>query len=348
MGQDGAKVLCVLPEHSAAAAKLAVNSVLGTERGHFAYGVTPLAAAPDGMQQVGVWVQLAGGKVQQVISGGGFSANELREQLQKLRVPTVLDFGPDSGPILSRFEEVPIVMILLASHDWDSNLQIVAEAGAAARYAGRIVFLTINTAKMPQVADALSISNDPNDLPAVRVDGRQNKERQGMFGPPAGFELTVSGLQQLADAYLQNQPLEKLRKSAAEPVGAAKTVDGVDVLTGGTFDDQILDSDHAAFVYFYAPWCQHCGRFTPVFEAFANQAEVDGVKMYKFDSTENDTPEFLKVEGYPTVYLFKKDDKYKPVMYDGQPNLNGLQQFWEEELPEHNQVAGNMRIDDEL
>ena len=58
---------------------------------------------------------------------------------------------------------------------------------------------------------------------------------------------------------------------------------------------QILDSDHAAFVYFYAPWCQHCGRFTPVFEAFANQAEVDGVKMYKFDSTENDTPEFLKV-----------------------------------------------------
>ena len=54
------------------------------------------------------------------------------------------------------------------------------------------------------------------------------------------------------------------------------------------------------------------------------------------------------MEGYPTVYLFKKDDKYKPVMYDGQPNLNGLQQFWEEELPQHNQVAGNMRIDDEL
>lgn len=42
-------------------------------------------------------------------------------------------------------------MILLASHNWDLNLQIVAEAGAATRYAGRIVFLTINTAKMPQV-----------------------------------------------------------------------------------------------------------------------------------------------------------------------------------------------------
>jgi thiol-disulfide isomerase/thioredoxin len=347
MKQDGAKVLCVLPKQSAAAAKLAINSVLGTERGHFAYGVAPLAAAPDDMQQVGVWVQLAGGKVQQVISGSGFSANELREQLQKLRVPTVLDFGPESGPILSRFEEVPIVMILLASHDWDLNLQIVAEAGAATRYAGRIVFLTINTAKMPQVADALSISNDPNNLPAVRVDGRENKERQGMFGTPEGFELTVSGLQQLADAYLENQPLEKLRKSADEPEGAAKNVNGVDVLTGGTFDSKILDSDHAAFVYFYAPWCQHCGRFTPVFEAFANQAEVDGVKMYKFDSTENDTPEFLKVEGYPTVYLFKPDDKYKPVMYDGQPNLNGLRMFWEEELP-HNQVASNMRIDDEL
>lgn len=72
------QVLCVLPKQSAAAAKLAINSVLGTERGHFAYGVAPLAAAPDDMQQVGVWVQLAGGKVQQVISGSGFSANEVR------------------------------------------------------------------------------------------------------------------------------------------------------------------------------------------------------------------------------------------------------------------------------
>jgi protein disulfide-isomerase A1 len=347
MEQDGAKVFCVLPERSSAAARQAVNSVLKTERGHFAYGLAPLQAAPTALQQVGVWVQLSGGKTQLVLPGGEFTANELSKQLQKLRVPTVLDFGPESGPILSRFEEVPIVMVLLPSHDWQHNQKIVAEAGAASRFAGRIVFLTINTAQMPQVADALKISNDPNDLPAVRVDGRQNKDRPGMFAPDEDFKLSVEGLQQLADAYLNNQPLEKVRKSSAEPDDDAKIVNGVNVLVGSTFDQEVLYSDHAAFVYFYAPWCQYCTRFTPIFEAFTSQAKAEHVKMYKFDATENDTPEFLKVEGFPTVYLFKQGNKFKPLMYDGQPNINGLRAFWEEELP-HNELAADMRIDDEL
>jgi thiol-disulfide isomerase/thioredoxin len=353
MQEEGAKVLAVLPATGSAAVRETVNSVVQTERGHFAYGLVPLAVAPKAMQRTGVWVQLSAGINKLVLPGGTFSATQLRDQLQKLRVPTVLDFGKESGPILSRFEEVPIVMILLPSHDWEKNAAIVAEAGAASRFAGRIVFLTINTAQMPQVGDALSLSNDPNDLPAVRVDGRQNKERPGMFAPDEDFRMSVESLQKLADAYLDNEPLEKVRKTAAEPVGPAKNVNGLEVLVGSTFDEAVLHSTETSFVYFYAPWCQHCGRFTPVFEAFAAPRASAKVKMFKFDADANETPEFVKVEGFPTVYLFKAGQKFKPVMYDGQPNVNGLRNFWQEELgsdglDSDGLSATHMRIDDEL
>ena len=54
-----------------------------------------------------------------------------------------------------------------------------------------------------------------------------------------GSRGPTHSLLQLADAYLENQPLEKLRKSADEPEGAAKNVNRVDVLTGGTFDSKV-------------------------------------------------------------------------------------------------------------
>ena len=52
---------------------------------------------------------------------------------------------------MRRFDEIPILMVLLPSHDWRENSRIVEQAGADPRFAGRIVFLKINTAQMPQV-----------------------------------------------------------------------------------------------------------------------------------------------------------------------------------------------------
>lgn len=42
------------------------------------------------------------------------------------------------------------------------------------------------------------------------------------------------------------------------------------------------------------------------------------VRVAKFDSTANDVDhDKIKVEGFPTFYLFKKGDKANPVLYDG-------------------------------
>jgi protein disulfide-isomerase-like protein len=347
----GSKVLAVLPLQSKARDQF--HSVAKSEKGYFDYGVAAPDSVPQRLRKEGVWVRLENGH-EELINAGGFVANAIREQLQRIRVPTVLDFGPESGPILSRFDTIPIVMVLLPSHDWAENQKIVQTAAADKKYAGQIVFLTINTAQMPQVAQSLGMSNDPNDLPAVRLDGRKNAKRPGMFATPDDFKLSAKSLQKLADDYLEGNPLHKVRRSAplpAEAEGGAKKVyeNGVQSLVGDIFDQEVLDADAHVVVYYFAPWCQYCERFTPIYETFVRNADnlkAHGIKFTKMDATDNDSPEFVKVDGFPTVYLFKKDQKMKPIMYDGTPDANGLNKFFKAEfsgLP-----ATQTRLDDEL
>eukprot|EP00658_Telonema_sp_P-2_P017785 TRINITY_DN16939_c0_g2_i2.p1 TRINITY_DN16939_c0_g2~~TRINITY_DN16939_c0_g2_i2.p1 ORF type:complete len:794 (-),score=218.74 TRINITY_DN16939_c0_g2_i2:249-2630(-) len=341
--QPGPKVLAVLPA-AAKQERSLLDSVASSERGFFAYAVVEPRHAPPGLSP-GVWALLESGHKEQVATQQSLTPNLLRSQLQKLRVPTVLDFGPESGPTLSRFDEIPVVMVLLPSHDWDTNSNIVHAAGAAPRFAGRIIFLTINAAQMPQVGQSLGISNDPNMLPAVRIDGRQNKDRPGMFSPPKDFKLSASNLQQFADDYLAKRPLDKILRSADAPE-VPRIENHLQVLVGSQFDSEVLEHDGDVAVYFYAPWCQFCTRFTPIFELFAKSSGSSGVKFMKMDSTENEPPEFVKVEGFPTVYLFKLGDKRKPVMFDGQPDEGGLTNFFLQESSGRGRKQ--IRLDDEL
>lgn len=43
----------------------------------------------------------------------------------------------------------------------------------------------------------------------------------------------------------------------------------VNVLTDGTFKNQVLDSEDTWLIEFYAPWCGHCKKLAPEFAAAA-------------------------------------------------------------------------------
>jgi len=42
------------------------------------------------------------------------------------------------------------------------------------------------------------------------------------------------------------------------------------------------------------------------------------------DGSENESPKWLSIPGFPSMFLFKPDAKKKPVLYDGQPNIMGV------------------------
>jgi protein disulfide-isomerase-like protein len=92
-----------------------------------------------------------------------------------------------------------------------------------------------------------------------------------------------------------------------------------------------------SFVDFYAPWCIHCVRLSPTYEAFAKTVHDRDihVKVYKVDCTKN---EFLcrsqQVAGYPTLRVYKGSQPMSPD-FMGKRTVHTLLDWMESMTNEH-------------
>lgn len=71
-------------------------------------------------------------------------------------------------------------------------------------------------------------------------------------------------------------------KKSKENSGASDR--DVVVLTADNFDDLVLKSKDIWFVEFYAPWCGHCKKLEPEWNAAASKLKGQ-VKLGKVDAT---------------------------------------------------------------
>jgi protein disulfide-isomerase-like protein len=89
-------------------------------------------------------------------------------------------------------------------------------------------------------------------------------------------------------------------------------------LNAETFDGVVLDPKRDVFVKFYAPWCGHCQRFAPQWEALAQlvqQQDLD-VAIVALDATRyTEKARQHNVHGYPTVKLYTRRNK-EGQLYD--------------------------------
>lgn len=126
-------------------------------------------------------------------------------------------------------------------------------------------------------------------------------------------EFSVENLQQfLSD--LEEGNLEPYLKSEAIP----ESNDGpVKVAVAKNFDEIVTNNGKDTLIEFYAPWCGHCKKLTPVFEELGTKMSDEDVEIVKVDATANDVPPQFEVRGFPTLFWLPKDSKSKPVKYDG-------------------------------
>merc|ERR1712007_259086 len=90
-----------------------------------------------------------------------------------------------------------------------------------------------------------------------------------------------------------------------------------------------MNADRDVLVEFYAPWCGHCKKLAPKYLKLAQSLEYmsKDLMIAKVDSTENEIPNF-PVEGFPTLMMFKKGMKDKPVtMEDEKMGVKDLTKF---------------------
>lgn len=96
----------------------------------------------------------------------------------------------------------------------------------------------------------------------------------------------------------------------------------VKVAVGKNFNEIVNENGKDTLIEFYAPWCGHCKKLTPIYDELGEIMKDEDVEIVKIDASNNDVPPPYKVSGYPTLYWAPKDDKKNPRVYEGGRELN--------------------------
>lgn len=125
-------------------------------------------------------------------------------------------------------------------------------------------------------------------------------------------EFSVDNLRNFITQLLDGE-LEPYIKS--EPIPENNTP--VKVAVAKNFQELINDNGKDTLIEFYAPWCGHCKKLTPIYEELAEKLIAEEVVIAKMDATANDVPPEFNVQGFPTLFWLSKDRKNPPTQYQG-------------------------------
>eukprot|EP00094_Tigriopus_californicus_P001124 TCALIF_01087-PA protein Name:"Similar to PDIA3 Protein disulfide-isomerase A3 (Gallus gallus)" AED:0.03 eAED:0.03 QI:0/0/0/0.66/1/1/3/0/490 len=117
--------------------------------------------------------------------------------------------------------------------------------------------------------------------------------------------------------------LEAYIKSEDLPDNEGKPVK---VAVARNFDELVTKSEKDVLVEFYAPWCGHCKKLTPIYDELGTKMEGENVEIVKMDATANDVPSGFDVRGFPTLFWLPKSTK-KAVAYQGGRELDDFVKF---------------------
>ena len=152
------------------------------------------------------------------------------------------------------------------------------------------------------------------DKPLVAIKSAKGKfVMKDVFDMPNFEKFLTAFAQNLLDAYLKSEPVPA--EQGPVKVAVAKN-----------FDELVVQNTKDVLVEFYAPWCGHCKKLTPVFDELGEKMEGTNVDIVKMDATANDVPAGYDVRGFPTLFWVPSDTK-KVTPYNGGRELDDFVKF---------------------
>ncbi|KAF5921008.1 hypothetical protein HPG69_005586 [Diceros bicornis minor] len=101
----------------------------------------------------------------------------------------------------------------------------------------------------------------------------------------------------------------------------------VKTLVGKNFEQVAFDETKNVFIKFYAPWCAHCKKMAPAWEALAEKyKDHEDIIIAELDATANELEAFA-VHSFPTLKYFPAGPGGKVIDYKGSRDLETFSKF---------------------
>jgi len=180
------------------------------------------------------------------------------------------------------------------------------------------------------------------NLPQIRISNVIDEEevKHYVLDKP----INEANVEEFLIKFLKGE-LQQHHKSEAVPV---EQDDNAYQLVGSTFKDFVMNPYKHVVVEFYAPWCGHCKKFGPIYEEIAEIFKNEGpyVVLAKMDATENEVEGEI-IASFPTIKLYKIEQKSKPIIYEGNREKLDLIQ-WIRENTDPTYVKPAQNVSDEV
>ncbi|RUS27290.1 thioredoxin-like domain-containing protein, partial [Jimgerdemannia flammicorona] len=252
---------------------------------------------------------------------GALTAESLQSFVKSNAVPLLAEIDGDN---FSSYVETGLPLAyIFADNDEDRERLIKALQPVAKEYRGKVNFVHIDAAKYGGHASNLNLKEQ---WPAF---GIQQPADGAKFPYDQTKEITFEGVREFVTEYVAGKISPSI-KSQAVP---EKNDEPVKVIVSTQFDEIVYDKEKDVFIEFYAPWCGHCKKLAPVWEELAalisSNPANSNVVIAKMDGTENDLPVHVpfRLEGFPTLKLFKAGAEKEVINYNGDRSLEDLVEF---------------------
>jgi len=237
-------------------------------------------------------------------------------------LPLVVEFNQETAQKIFSGEIKSHLLLFLSAAAEDFSAKVDIAKAIAKDHKGEMLFVTINTDEEDHKRIMEFFGLDESELPSMRII--KLEEDMSKFKPES-TELSEENIRAFVKLYLDGGLKPHLM---SEDIPEDWDKEDVKTLVGKNFNEVAMNIEKDVLVEFYAPWCGHCKQLVPTWDKLGEKyKDSETIVIAKMDSTANEL-EDVKVQGFPTIKLFKKGDN-KVIDYNGERTLDGLVKFIE-------------------
>jgi protein disulfide-isomerase A1 len=257
---------------------------------------------------------------------GAFTSDAIAKWVESESVPLADELSADTvHRYLSKSK--PFVTMFYDSNKAGAReeaLQLLTPLGR--KYRGKMFFLVLDARELSDQLESYGLQYSP--LPSMVVDKLDNN----------GFFKFRGQMNQEPMSEWIGEILEDKIKPQRKSQDFVKPRDTMPVypLAFSEWEKLVAKRDKAVIVEFWAPWCGFCKNFAPTYKAVGKKIMALGlnstIMVASMDMTQNELPDGVTLDGYPTVLLFPKSRRAKPISYDGDFSGKDVLAFIKERL----------------